>query len=145
MVKLGSNGMADYSTLVFARNLFHVAHGSRHFCATDFFNRIGFAQRQTRFQQLTGHMETGIAADPWFAATTGTTLLTLVAGSPAIDAAAAAAAWVPDDLSGNPDPPARPSILAPMSPVQSIATFAPVSGPSPDRAGHRCRTCALAP
>jgi len=104
VVKLGSSGMTDYSTLVFARNLFHVAGGSPQFYASDFFNPVGFAQWQTRFLQLTGHAETGVAADPRFAVTTGTTPLTLSAGSPAIDTGETATAWVPDDFNGNPRP-----------------------------------------
>lgn len=100
VVKLGSSGMADYSTLEFARNLFHVAGGNPQFYASDFFNPVNFAQWQTRFQTLTGHAETGLTGDPLYASTTGTTPLIPGTGSPAIDAGANAAAWAPQDYRG---------------------------------------------
>jgi hypothetical protein len=104
VVKLGSNGMADYGTLTFARNLFHVTGGNPQFYASDFFNPVGFAQWQTRFLQLTGHAETGIAADPMFASTSSTTPLIPAAASPAIDAGDSAAAYAPLDYNGNARP-----------------------------------------
>lgn len=104
VVKVGSDAMGDYSTLVFARNLFHVAGGAPQFYASDFFNPVGFAQWQSGFLQLTGHAETGLVADPLFLATDGDTPLAVGANSPAVDAGDAAAAWVPDDYNGRPRP-----------------------------------------
>lgn len=43
VVKLGSNGMDDYATLVFAPNLVHVAGGNPQLYSSDFFGPVGFA------------------------------------------------------------------------------------------------------
>jgi hypothetical protein len=104
VVKIGSDAMSDYSTLVFARNLYYIAGGSPQFYSSDFFDPIGFAQWQTNFQQLTGHAETGFVANPQFVTTTGATPLTIAAGSPAVDAGDTATTWVPDDYTGRPRP-----------------------------------------
>ncbi|MEO7324759.1 MAG: right-handed parallel beta-helix repeat-containing protein [Dokdonella sp.] len=104
VVKIGSDAMSDYSTLVFARNLFHVAAGAPQFYASDFFNPIGFAQWQSNFLQLTGHAETGLVADPLFLTTDGEMPLAIGANSPAVDAGDNAVAWVPDDYTGRPRP-----------------------------------------
>lgn len=104
VVKLGSSGMSDYSTLTFARNLFHVAGGNPQFYASDFFNPVGFSQWQTRFQQLTGHAETGLSADPLYSSTSGSTPLIPAANSPAINAGDNAAQWAPQDYHGNSRP-----------------------------------------
>jgi hypothetical protein len=104
VVKIGSDAMGDYSTLVFARNLFHVSDGNPQFYSSDFFDPVGFAQWQTNFQQLTGHAETGLVADPQFVSTTGPTPLTIPVGSPAVDTGDTATTWVPDDYTGRPRP-----------------------------------------
>lgn len=104
VVKIGSDAMSDYSTLVFARNLFHVSTGAPQFYASDFFNAVGFAQWQLNFLQLSGHADTGLVADPLFLAIDGATPLAIGANSPAVDAGDAAAAWVPDDFTGRPRP-----------------------------------------
>ncbi|MEO8671229.1 MAG: choice-of-anchor Q domain-containing protein [Tahibacter sp.] len=101
VIKIGSSAMTDYSTLHIQRNLYYTGASAPTFIASDFFNAVGFAQWQTNFSGLTGHVDTSIVGNPQFVGTTGTTPLQLTATSPAINAGDDPSPWVTQDYAGN--------------------------------------------
>ncbi len=85
VLKIASDAMADYSTLVIDRNLYYVTGGAPQFAASDFFSAVGFAEWGTNYTGLSGRVDDSLVADPLYVTLTGTTPLTLASPSPALN------------------------------------------------------------
>lgn len=103
VLKIASDALADYSTLVIDRNLYYVTGGTPQFSASDFFTAVGFMQWSTNYTGLSGRVDGSLVADPLYATLTGATPLTLSTHSPAANVGRVLA-LVPTDRLGIPRP-----------------------------------------
>ena len=100
ILSITSNAMSDYKTLKMDKNIYYIGGGDPQFSSSDHFGQIGVAQWRTQYQSLSGRSDTSLVVDPKFAATTGSSALTLQSTSPAINAGTTNTTVVPMDRRG---------------------------------------------